>query len=88
MHNQKKGQGLSINIIIIVIISLIVLVVIIAIFTGKVGNFSKGVEETATCANTCKALGDKTASQWTAAAPCTGISVPGTYNEGPKCCCT
>ena len=85
MLKQKKGQGLSINVIIIVIIALIVLVVIIAIFSGKMGNFSKGVEDTATCANTCKALGEKTPSQDDT---CTGgIKVPGTYKEGNKCCC-
>lgn len=36
---NKKSQGLSINLIIIVAIALIVLVVLIAIFTGRWGKF-------------------------------------------------
>ncbi len=53
---DKKGQGLSINVIIIVAIALIVLVVLIAVFTGRMGGFVGGIDETATCDNTCAAL--------------------------------
>ncbi len=91
MPQKRKAQGLSINTIIIAIICLIVLVVIIAIFTGRMGSFSKGVEETATCENSCMALGDKTATDHagTAADPCNGIKVAGTYKGITKgCCCT
>ena len=40
---NKKAQGLSINTIIIAVIALVVLVVLIAVFTGRIGVFSKGV---------------------------------------------
>ncbi len=54
---NKRAQGLSINVIIIVAIALIVLVVLIAVFTGRMGGFVSGVDETTTCDNTCAALG-------------------------------
>ena len=40
---MKKGQGLSLNTIIIAAIVLIVLIVLWAIFTGRMGTFTKGV---------------------------------------------
>ena len=40
---KKKGQGLSLNVIIIAAIGLIVLVLLIAIFTGRIGTFRKSV---------------------------------------------
>jgi len=54
---SKKAQGISINTIIIAAIALIVLVVLVMIFTGRLGLFSKGVEETTTCDQACKAAG-------------------------------
>lgn len=54
---NKRGQGLSITTIIVAAIALIVLVVLVAIFTGRLGGFSKGVAETITCKNSCKAFG-------------------------------
>ncbi|MBW2988960.1 hypothetical protein KY358_01440 [Candidatus Woesearchaeota archaeon] len=42
---MKKGQGLSLNTIIIAAIVLIVLVVLWAVFTGRMGVFSKGVSD-------------------------------------------
>jgi hypothetical protein len=45
----KKSQGLSITTIIVAAIALIVLVVLIAIFTGRVGVFSKGLSKVGTC---------------------------------------
>ncbi len=42
---MKKGQGLSLNTIIIAAIVLIVLVVLWAIFTGRMGVFTKGIQE-------------------------------------------
>ena len=42
---MKKGQGLPLNVIIIAAIVLIVLVVLWAIFTGRMGKFSTGLEE-------------------------------------------
>ena len=54
---NKKSQGLSINVIIIVAIALIVLVVLIAIFTGRLGAFTTGLQGATTCSDLCKASG-------------------------------
>jgi hypothetical protein len=43
---MKKGQGLSVNVIIVAVLALLVLVVVAFIFTGKFGQFSKA---TANC---------------------------------------
>ena len=53
---KKKGQGLSLNTIIIAAIVLIVLVVLWAVFTGRMGVFSKGLTET-TREKTCAEAG-------------------------------
>ncbi len=39
---KKKAQGMSINVIIVAALALVVLVVLFAIFTGKLGIFTKG----------------------------------------------
>jgi len=54
---RKKGQGLSITTIIVAAIALIVLVVLVAIFTGRLGSFSKGLSETTDCNQICLARG-------------------------------
>ena len=46
---NKKAQGISINTVIIAAIALIVLVVLVAIFTGRIGLFSKGIGAVRTC---------------------------------------
>ncbi len=45
---SRKGQSISINTIIVAAIALAVLVVLFAIFTGRLGIFSKALD---TCAN-------------------------------------
>ena len=45
MFNNKKGQGLSLNVIIVAALALIVLVVLIMVFTGKMGDFTSGISE-------------------------------------------
>jgi len=42
---NTKSQGLSLNVIIVAAIVLIVLIVLWAIFTGKIGGFSKELQE-------------------------------------------
>jgi len=54
---KKKGQGLSLNVIIVAAIALIVLIVLWAIFTGRMGGFSKGVVGTQKCKPACEAAG-------------------------------
>ena len=53
---NKKGQGLPLNVIIIAAIVLIVLVVLWAIFTGRMGVFSKGLTDV-TKGTTCAEAG-------------------------------
>ena len=45
MKMFKKGQGLSLNVIIVAAIALIVLVLLVMIFTGRIGFFKSGVEK-------------------------------------------
>ena len=54
---EKKGQSISINTIIIAAIALAVLVVLFAIFTGRIGKFSTGVNNAASCFDTCSSVG-------------------------------
>ncbi len=96
---DKKGQGLSINVIIIVAIALIVLVVLIAVFTGRMGGFVKGVDTTSTCSNACSALGmQKGASTELSSSGCTSTTANYRFLGGGKekygdltgdqeCCC-
>jgi hypothetical protein len=42
-HMNKKGQGLSLTVIIVAALALIVLVVLVAIFVGRIGIFNEGV---------------------------------------------
>ena len=42
---SRKGQGLSLNVIIIAALALIVLVVLVMVFTGRIGSFEKGLSE-------------------------------------------
>ena len=53
----KKGQGISINVVIIAAIALIVLVVLWAIFTGRMAGFTSGVKGTQSCKAICEAAG-------------------------------
>ena len=89
---DKKAQGMSVNVIIIVAIALIVLVVLVAIFTGRLGSFTKGVDETANCKATCTGFG-MAKGEAVAEASCTTPHryAPGTYRDvtvGSVCCCT
>jgi hypothetical protein len=43
---MKKAQGISINTIIIAAIALLFLIILIAVFTGRIGNWGRGLDET------------------------------------------
>jgi hypothetical protein len=58
---DRKGQGMPLNVIIIAVICLLVLIVIIFIFTGKTGQFKKGVDSCVSRGGTCQ-TGDQTCS--------------------------
>jgi hypothetical protein len=51
---STKGQGMPLNVIIIAVICLLVLIVLIFIFTGKTGQFSKGVDTCASRGGVCQ----------------------------------
>lgn len=42
---NKRGQGISLNVIIIAALALIVLVVLVAIFTGRIGIFNRETDK-------------------------------------------
>lgn len=54
LHNLKS-QGMSVTVIIIAVVALIVLIVLIAIFTGRFGFFSKGLDE---CPGKCESASE------------------------------
>lgn len=56
---MKRGQGLSLTVIIVAAIALIVLVVLVAIFSGRMGGWIKGVES---CADKTDLSADKRCS--------------------------
>ena len=89
MH--KKSQSISINTIIVAAIALAVLVVLFAIFTGRLGGFTKGVQDTDTCAQKCSSLnanpGDHPRDENTKSC-IVGQYIAGSYKDGPfGCCC-
>ena len=56
MLKKRNAQGLSITTIIVAVIGLIILIVLIAIFTGRIGSFSKGLDTAETDVKTCNTL--------------------------------
>ncbi|MBI2658675.1 hypothetical protein HYX05_01050 [Candidatus Woesearchaeota archaeon] len=97
---SKKSQSISINTIIIAAIALAVLVVLFFVFTGRFKVFSEGVGQTASCSNSCRALGMSLgvrtgSSLQDAAEDCRRQSdrayIPGTYADITEsngvCCC-
>ena len=92
MVNNRKAQGLSITTIIVAVIALVVLVVLVAIFTGRLGLFSKG-DGVNSCESSCEAIGDKNGKSPNSG-ECRdrgGRHIQGTFNdidEDTVCCCT
>ncbi len=87
---NKKAQGISINTIIIAAIGLAVLVVLFAIFTGRLGSFTQGVQETDTCAQKCLSLNLQKGSDVDLLEDCQGTAIAGRYSDvasGKSCCC-
>lgn len=55
---MRKGQGLSLNVIIVAAIVLVVLIVLWLVFTGRIGLFGQGLEATEkNCKSLCTGLG-------------------------------
>ena len=88
---NKKGQSISINTIIIAAIGLAVLIVLFAIFTGRLGIFTKGVQETDTCAQKCASLNMQTGTVLSAeGSQCASDEqkIAGAYVDSKfGCCC-
>lgn len=90
----KKGVELSVNVIIVAAIALAVLVVLFMIFTGRIGLFSRGVQETTSCDQACKAAGYGRPVVLSSTEACTtGGYVPlvGYYSDPASkipCCCS
>ena len=84
---NKKGQGLSLNMIIVAAIALIVLVIIVMIFTGRIGIFRQGVEDCTGKGGTCSS---EPCAQGTTNLPgtdCGNKKDANTANDnGPYCC--
>lgn len=94
----KKGQGISINTIIIAAIALAVLVVLFAIFTGRLGIFTKGVQGTApTCDKACILAGYTGGAKYSGSGAVVNdcengkFKIAGEFQDVGKdqlCCCT
>ena len=83
---NRKSQSIGIGVIIAAVIGLIIMVVLIALLTGKLGNFGKGVENSATCQNTCNAMGRAFADA--AKGSCDAVFVDGKFKDvSSGCCC-
>ena len=88
---SKKSQGISINTIIIAAIGLAVLVVLFAIFTGRLGIFTKTLKDTDTCSQKCSSINMKWVSsltQDTKSCPADNQYIAGEFSDGKfGCCC-
>ena len=87
---MKKAQSISINTIIVAAIGLAVLVILFAIFTGRLGKFSMGVEKTDTCQQKCSALSMDKGPDVVVDNACSGTVIAGKYSDvaaDAKCCC-
>lgn len=95
---KKRGQGLSITVIVAAVIGLIIIVVVVMMLTGKLGGFSKGTTSAGSCNTICQALGmDGRHSDMTTEALCLNPSpsfdfkyIPGKFSdvlEVEVCCC-
>ena len=89
---MKKAQGLSMRVIIIAALALIVLVVLIFIFTGRIGSFGKGIDDTQNnFLNKCEIPGTQRKCETSGPSDCLsagGIPVQGTFNDCEGTCCS
>jgi archaellum component FlaG (FlaF/FlaG flagellin family) len=87
---SKKSQGLSINTIVVAVIALIVIVVIVAMLTGKLGNFSKSVQDSGDPTKTClEQSGQILVAAQNECSDNAGfiqITSSDTISQGDKCC--
>ena len=89
---SKKGQELSVTVIVVAAIALIVLVVLVAIFTGRLGKFGQGVAqaEKNTCAANCVGRSYPSGEVKTTACPTDTVELSAfaqDVRDGEHCCC-
>ena len=83
---KKKAQGISINVIIIAAIALLVLVVLSIIFLGRLGVFSKQVNECENKGGKCFVLGGSDCATVSNGEYPTAFTAWSCPNEGETCC--
>ena len=81
---KKRAQGLSITTVIVAVIALIVIVVVVAIFTGRLGIFSSGLESIGDPTKTC--LANRGTPKPTCDADEYSIVSSDATAQGKKCC--
>ena len=88
---MRKGQSISINTIIVAAIALAVLVVLFAIFTGRMGGFTQGLQQTDNCKQKCDSLNYAKAEDLIkeTCQNLQGIFIPGKFTDTlvNGCCC-
>lgn len=85
MRNNKRGQGLPINVIIIAALALIVLVVIAAVFTGRFKIFSESLDSCSTKQGECKKGCEPNVEAVIRSAKCP--ETPKEKEDGKNTCC-
>lgn len=91
MLKKRNAQGLSITTIIIAVIGLLIVIVLIAIFTGRIGGFSKGLDTAETdvkrCDVLCEVQGLSKSTTATTSTECSGRVLRGSDVIPPAICC-
>jgi len=86
---MRKGQGISLTVIIVAAIALIVLVVLVAIFSGRMGGWIRGVQSCPNKDGVCVtvASGNTPGAQCKLQTDGRAVSLPNTdCGEGKTCC--
>lgn len=81
IFENRKAQGISINVIIVAAIALLVLVVLSIIFVGKLGLFGEKTSACETVGGTCYLICPTGTTEYTAGANC-----PDVDGATQKCC--
>ena len=82
---SKKGQGLSMNVIIIAALALLVLVILAIIFIGRMGTTTRGVDQ---CKGSCVATEQECQGQYQkiSSEPCYKTGAKELDTDRPVCC--
>jgi len=84
---RKRAQGISITTVVVAVIALIVIVVIVSILTGRVGQFSAGLESIGDPTKKCQgSVGNGGTLRTTCLSNENSIVSSDAIAEGKKCC--